>query len=200
MRKSATPRLFAELWHYTSKRPASMISRRGGDLRLINRKRENQDWPLFRNNRYRSIWWQIAMSPPRSILIDSGAWIALFLQDDPHHAKAKQFFGTQSYPQWITTSPILSETYTWLRYHAADSTLAMRFSEEALAVEEKGKFKVIRPDEDLDHRAAALGRRFADLNLSGTDLLSFATCQRESLREGLGFDEHFFLVGLVFVP
>lgn len=132
--------------------------------------------------------------------MDTGAWIALLLQNDPHHAEATRFFQSQPSPRWLVTSTVLAETYTWLRYHANDPALCLIFMERSIAAEESGQLEVIRPDLDLERRAASLARRFADVDLSWTDLISMAACQQRGTREVFGFDRHFHIAGLVLMP
>lgn len=132
--------------------------------------------------------------------MDSGAWIALLIGEDLHHDEASQFFKTKPRPRWVVTSTVLAETYTWLRYNAADPVLAIRFMEESLAAETSGELETIRPNRDLETRAVSLGRRFSDLDLSWPDLISLAVCQERGITEVFGFDRHFHAAGLILVP
>ena len=136
----------------------------------------------------------------RTVLVDTGAWIALLIRDDPHHREASKFFKAKPVPRWVVTNAIVAETYTWLRYHATDPALAFRFAEEILAGDETGRIKVIRPERGTETVAAALGRRFADVDLSWPDLISFVVCQDLGIAEVFGFDQHFHLQGLVLLP
>jgi predicted nucleic acid-binding protein len=136
----------------------------------------------------------------RTVLVDSGAWIALLIRDDPHHREAAQFFSVKPTPVWVVTNIVLAETYSWLRYRSADPALAFRFVNEILSGEEAGRVEVFRPQRDVEIRAASLGRKFADVDLSWADLISFAACQELGVQEVFGFDQHFYLMGLMLLP
>lgn len=99
----------------------------------------------------------------------------------------------------VTTSLVVSETHTWLRYHAGFQA-AVAFWERMLEDEERGRVAVLRPDRALEQQALVLARRFADVSLSLTDALGFAVIQEHRIREVFGFDEHFFLVGCQLLP
>jgi predicted nucleic acid-binding protein len=53
------------------------------------------------------------------LFIDTGGWIALLNSEDQYHQRARLFY-QQLHPtvHRMTTSYVIAETYTWLRYRA----------------------------------------------------------------------------------
>ncbi len=99
----------------------------------------------------------------------------------------------------VTTSLVVSETYTWLRYHVGFQA-AILFWERVLEDEEKGRVILVRPDRGIEERALVMVRRFADVSLSLTDALGFAVIQEHRIRDVFGFDRHFLLLGCHLLP
>lgn len=67
----------------------------------------------------------MAATVPSKLFIDSSAFIALFFQDDVHHEPASSYYGGLTrFTRLFTTIFVVSETYTWLRYHVAFSEAA----------------------------------------------------------------------------
>lgn len=127
------------------------------------------------------------------VFVDSGAWIALALSQDPLHARAReQWDMLQSASAKLHTSvPVVIETFTFLDRNAArDAALAWRESIHRLA----GLKIHVCELRDLE-RSWDYFRR-ADLHkLSAVDATSFAIMKRAGIRVAYTFDHHFAVVG-----
>lgn len=131
--------------------------------------------------------------------MDSGGFIALLVKNDRNHARAMAAYPLVEQRPKLTTSLVVAETFTWLRYHVGFPA-AMTFWETVLADEDGRRIAVVRPDRDLEHRAVALARRFASVPLSLADAVSFAVVSEYRIRDVFGFDSHFLLLGCQLLP
>jgi uncharacterized protein len=135
-------------------------------------------------------------NPPR-VFVDSGAWIALAADSDPHHGRAVQAWeelervGTRL----VTSLPVVMETFTFLdRYVTRDVALAWRSSLDDLAF-----FKLV----ECRTRDLAEAWRYFDRSdlhkLSAVDATSFVIMEREDLKRVFTFDHHFAKAGFQIV-
>jgi uncharacterized protein len=125
--------------------------------------------------------------------VDSGAWIALALSRDPHHAQARE--------QWDllhgagaklhTSVPVVIETFTFLD-RSANRDVALMWKESIYSL---GTLKILPCDlHDLEQSWDYFRR--ADLyKLSAVDATSFAIMKRAKIRLAYAFDHHFAVVG-----
>ncbi|NPV73324.1 MAG: hypothetical protein HPY89_05940 [Pelotomaculum sp.] len=83
------------------------------------------------------------------IFIDTGGLIALLDENDPYHKESSEFYRFLKKNSLLFTSLlVVSETYTWLRYHSSHSTANsfLKIIEKAMKT---GYIKIIFPDTDL---------------------------------------------------
>jgi predicted nucleic acid-binding protein len=60
----------------------------------------------------------MAVKPPSKLFIDSAALIALFNKSDRHHQEAVEYYNSLTKATKLyKTLLVVSETYTWFRYH-----------------------------------------------------------------------------------
>jgi predicted nucleic acid-binding protein len=128
-----------------------------------------------------------------SVFVDSGAWIALALARDAHHAQAREQWGEmrRAGAKLHTSFPVVIETFTFLDRNAnRDVALAWKES-----IYKPGVVKIIACElRDLE-RSWTYFRR-ADLhNLSAVDATSFAIMKRIGIRLVYTFDHHFAMAG-----
>jgi predicted nucleic acid-binding protein len=134
--------------------------------------------------------------PPR-VFVDSGAWIALAADNDPHHGRAVEAWESLDRigTRLVTSLPVVMETFTFLdRYVTRDVAQAWRRSLDDLAF-----FKLVecRP-RDLVEAWRYFDR--PDLHkLSAVDATSFVIMEKEHLRRVFTFDHHFATVGFQIV-
>jgi len=128
---------------------------------------------------------------PSKLFVDSAALIALFSKNDQYHDVAVEYYSSLTKKTiLITTLLVISETYTWFRYHLSYKT-AIEFLDviqDSIASE---WLKVVYPDPALDTQAQAILRQFQDQKLSYVDAMSFAVVQNMKIENVFGFDSHF---------
>ncbi len=133
------------------------------------------------------------------IFVDTGAIIAIKLRGDPHHHQAVEFMRNLGRRPRYTSSLVLSEAYTWLRYHCGLATAAT-LAEEMMEGELSGLYKMVRPGRREEEEALRIGRKFADVKLSWTDAMTFVLVDAAGIKEIVGFDAHLRLSGCLLVP
>ena len=127
------------------------------------------------------------------VFVDSGAWIALALSQDPLHAQAREQWDLlrAAGARLHTSVPVVIETFTFLDRNAnRDVALAWKDS-----VARPGTLNILRCDLRDLQRSWEYFRR-ADLHkLSAVDATSFAIMKRARIRLAYTFDHHFAVVG-----
>ncbi len=135
----------------------------------------------------------------KPIFIDTGGLVATVYSSDHCHEVAAAYYRQLGPRVRVTTDLVVAETVTWLRYKVGRDA-ALRMAEELLTGEETGLWEIIRPGRLVFLEALVSLRKFASTKLSWTDAVSFAVCRQRGLEEVFGFDQHFYLAGLVLVP
>jgi len=129
------------------------------------------------------------------VFIDTGAWIALAVSRDQHHEKARAIFEAilANGSEQITSNLIVSETYTFLRYHVSYNA-AVRFIESIREAEKMRFLHVVYSTPSLEEEAFGVIRRYRDQTLSYVDAISFVILERQpEIRDIFTFDAHFYL-------
>ncbi|HEV3155948.1 MAG TPA: PIN domain-containing protein [Candidatus Baltobacteraceae bacterium] len=135
-----------------------------------------------------------------SLLIDTGAFIALQDSHDDLHEDAKVFYyNLSSAVRRITTQAVVSECYTFFRYRF-NSAAAARWLDYLDNARNSNHLRVIYNDELDSRRAEEFLRRFDDQVLSYTDSLTLASAERHKVRAIFSFDHHLALTGLPLLP
>lgn len=136
------------------------------------------------------------------IYIDAGGFIAVASKKDRFHRIANTFFQeiiTQKTIQ-ITTNLVLSETYTYLRYHESHQ-VACRFLESIRRAEKVGFLFIVYSDHLLEEKAFEVLKKFNDQDLSYADAVSFAYLEiDQETRDVFTFDSHFYFSGRNILP
>lgn len=131
-----------------------------------------------------------------SVLVDSGAWIALLSARDQHHLEAEELFerAAREGVPLLTTNLILAEVHRFVLFRAG-----IRAASTALGHIESSALVQIEFATAGHHRAALewLGR-FADQRFTYTDAVSFAVMRSARCRAVLGFDRDFAIAGFSF--
>ena len=128
------------------------------------------------------------------IFIDTGGLVALLDEKDPYHKESSEFYRSLKKNSLLFTSLlVVSETYTWVRYHSSHSTASgfLKIIEKAMKT---GYIKIIFPDNDLISKAHAVLNEYQDQVLSYTDALSFVILEMYNIEDVFGFDSHFFII------
>jgi predicted nucleic acid-binding protein len=133
------------------------------------------------------------MRQRQPVFVDSGAWIALALSQDPLHAQARELWERlqRAGARLHTSVPVVIETFTFLERNAIrDVALAWKES-----IYEPDVVRILVCElRDLEQSWEYFRR--ADLHkLSAVDATSFAIMKRARIRAAFTFDHHFAAVG-----
>jgi len=135
------------------------------------------------------------------VFVDSSAWIDLMNKNERHHAAAVTFHKSLN-PMTlrITSWGIVSETFTWIRYHIG-SREASRWLSLKESLEQQGFLQVVFPDSQMEVGARKVIDRFHDQDLSYVDAFSIALIQsRPDIDAIFAFDHHLAFAGLPVLP
>ena len=137
----------------------------------------------------------------RCVFIDTSAWIDLMNKKERHHAAAITFHRSLAPMTFrITTWGIVSETFTWIRYHIG-SREAIRWLALKESLEHQGFLQVVFPDTQMEVGVRKVLDRFQDQSLSYVDAFSIALIQsRPEIDAVFAFDHHMILAGLPVLP
>lgn len=127
------------------------------------------------------------------IFIDTGAFLARYIQNDQHHAQAISLWEKLSLKKdsCFTSNFVLDEMFTLLARRAGYTFAASR----ARNIYSSEKLTILRPDHEDEENAIALFEKYADQKISFTDCISFVLMRREHLKTTFSFDKHFSQVG-----
>jgi len=137
----------------------------------------------------------------KRVFIDTSAWIDLMNSNERHHTAAVNFHKSLT-PMTlrITTWGIVSETYTWIRYHIGYRE-ASRWLTLKDSLEDQGFLQVVCPDHQMEIGVRKVISRFQDQQLSYVDAFSLALIQsRPDIDAIFAFDHHMSLAGIPVLP
>ena len=122
------------------------------------------------------------------IFIDTGAFIARYVERDQHHKKAQASWNKISGQKRIVTSNfVLDETLTYL---GRTTTYAFA-SEVGKSLCASERLEILRPDSEIEFEALQLFGKYANKGVSFTDCTSFALMKRARIANAFTFDRHF---------
>ncbi len=132
------------------------------------------------------------------MFVDTGAWFALQVTDDAHHAAAREVLPPllDLSPALVTTNVVVGETYTLLRV-SKGYRAAKRFLD---TVAHSAKLERVFITEELEQQAYEILHRYAEHPFSFVDVTSFALMRQQRLRYAFAFDAHFRTCGFLRVP
>src|SRR5712691_577593 len=135
------------------------------------------------------------------VFVDSSAWIDLMNKNERYHAAAVAFHKSLNpLTLRITSRGIVSETFTWIRYHIG-SREASRWLTLKETLEHQGFLQVVFPDSQVEAGVRKVIDRFHDHKLSYVDAFSIALIQsRPDIDAIFAFDHHMILAGLPVLP
>lgn len=123
------------------------------------------------------------------IYIDTGAFVARYIQRDQYHHDALKGWErlARSGRRCFTSNAVVNETVTLLARRVGYGFAAQRarhlLSSEILTI--------LRPVEEDEYGAVDLLEKYADQAVSFTDCLSFVLMRKHRLTEAFSFDSHF---------
>ena len=134
------------------------------------------------------------------IFVDTGAWFAVAVRNDPDHEAAMRWLGRNREPL-ITTDYVLAETATLIRMRdktARGHRLAVRVASSILRQQSAILEKVTAADLQ---KALKVFRDYSDHLFSFVDCTSFVVMERLGVTYAFAFDSHFDeYPGLIKVP
>lgn len=123
------------------------------------------------------------------IFVDTGAFLARYVEADQYHGAAVRAWRRleRSSGVLFTSSFVLDETLTLLGRRTTYAFAAGR----ADALYASRVLAILRPGVEDESAAVDLFRKFADQKVSFTDCVSFALMRRHKLKRAFTFDRHF---------
>jgi len=132
------------------------------------------------------------------IYLDTGAFLARFIEKDQHHEKASEVWKRlrrRSEP-CLTSNFVLDETFTLLARWAG-----VRFAVDRARNLYASRFlTILRPEREDEIKALALFGKYGDQAVSFTDAVSFVLMRKHRCRRAFTFDRHFDAAGFTRVP
>ena len=127
------------------------------------------------------------------IFLDTGAFLARYLQQDQYHEKALASWEKlrRGSPRCFTSNFVLDETFTLLGRRMGHA----RAAERAKNVLSSRVMIVLRPEESDELEAVELFEKYADQAVSFTDCVSFVLMRRHRLAQAFSYDRHFRMAG-----
>jgi predicted nucleic acid-binding protein len=132
------------------------------------------------------------------VFVDTGAWYALQVTDDAHHAAAQAALHSLLAVGALlaTSNLIIGETYTLLRT-VKGYREAKRFLD---ALGRSRKMERLFVTEHLERKAYEILEQYADHPLSFVDATSFAVMRQQRIPCAFAFDAHFVTASFLRIP
>jgi predicted nucleic acid-binding protein len=132
------------------------------------------------------------------IFIDTGAFVARYVERDQYHNAATEHwrFLQSDQRQCFTSNFVLDETITLLARRSTYEFAADR----ARNLYQSSVLSILRPDESDELAALGLFRKYADQSVSFTDCISFVLMKKQNIRRAFSFDHHFSIAGFDVEP
>jgi predicted nucleic acid-binding protein len=132
------------------------------------------------------------------IFIDTGAFVARYVERDQHHAAAIAFWDELARygMPCLTSNFVLSETFTLLGRRTTHLFAAQR----ARQVYSSSVLQILRPEASDEATAVILFEQYAGQQVSYCDCISFALMRRHGIMDCFAFDEHFAIAGFKIRP
>lgn len=136
-----------------------------------------------------------------TVLVDTGAWIALLSRTDdlavPAQARYRELAANGTL--LVTTNYVVDETATRLRYGAGlGAALGFRRLLDDSVGQRRLRIEWI--DEKVEREGWQILEQYAAVTLSLTDATTGAVARRNGIDEIFGFDADFEALGLVVIP
>jgi len=127
------------------------------------------------------------------IFVDSSFWIAQAMPRDGRYPDAARLTGRYDKARLLTSSLVLSETWTFLRRREGHQRAFAWLDRTRADV----RIRMERVDEDVEERAWTWLRLHDERPYSFVDATSFALMRKLRIREALAFDGDFAAAGFV---
>ena len=136
----------------------------------------------------------------RKVFIDTSAWMAYYLSDEPDHIRIKNLVKgfLKEHTAIITSNDVIDETVTNFIY--VKPKIAKKFVEfiqKAFAMNTATQLWV---DEEIQNEAFGLIQKFSEHKLSLTDATTIALVKRFNIESIISLDSDFKKIGLHVLP
>ena len=125
------------------------------------------------------------------IYIDTGAFIARYIERDQYHHEALGIWKTLRGVHLYTSNFILDELLAYTGRITGNNFI----SDKVRKIYASESFTLLRPDNEIEQQALELFDRYADQSISYTDCISFALMKKVHLKKVFSFDRHFTIAG-----
>ena len=126
------------------------------------------------------------------VLLDTSAFIALFVKEEPSHSKVSEKY--LSYKQQrallLTSDYILDELYTRLMYDFGKNITKQKIETLTDSIE-KGELKILSIDEAIFKKATAVFTKYAEHKISFTDATTYVLYKDFAIDEIFTLDRDF---------
>jgi predicted nucleic acid-binding protein len=137
----------------------------------------------------------MSMRSGSKVFLDSGIFIALLDRSDRHHRAADDLFGGTR-PRWVTSLPVIAETYSWFLHRLGeDAARAFR-----LALADFTGLKLLALEHVHHQETMARLERLRGNKLTYVDASSLVFLGREGIRTVWGTDRHLAIEGATVLP
>jgi len=135
----------------------------------------------------------ISMMNRQAIYIDTGAFIAKYLETDQYHKKSQVLWeGLIEKYRLYTSNFVVDELLTFL-VRRVGLAASIKAAEEIYA---SRVLEILQSTREIEINAIAYMKKYKDVNkLSFTDCVSFSLCEDRNITEVFSFDHHFSIVG-----
>lgn len=132
------------------------------------------------------------------IFVDTGAFLARYLERDQHHDLARSAWQrlSEDRVRLRTSDFVLDELFTLLSRRSSHAFAAGR----ARRILTSERLEILRPDSETEIEAVELFEKHADQGVSFTDCISLVLMRRHKIRQVFSFDRHFELAGFALWP
>ena len=132
------------------------------------------------------------------IFVDTGAFVARYVERDQHHREARQGWIelASSNEACVTSNFVLDETLTLLGRRAGYEFAAQR----GVALMSSKVLTILRPGAEDEWRALELFGKYGNQRVSFTDCVSFVLMRRAAVARAFTFDRHFAIAGFEVWP
>lgn len=131
-----------------------------------------------------------------NVLVDSGAWIALFSARDQHHADADALFrrAAEERVPFVTTNLVLAEVHRFILFRAGSRAAATALDR----IEASDRVRIVHPTATHHAAARVWMARLLDQRITYTDAVSFAVMDAAPCVAVLAFARDFTVAGFRF--
>lgn len=136
----------------------------------------------------------------RKIFIDTSAWMAYYLSDEPDHIRIKNLIKgfIKEHTVIVTSNDIIDETVTNFIY--IKSKIAEKFIQFIKEAITKNTVTQLWVDEEIQNDAFGLVQKFSEHKLSLTDATTAVLMKRFNFEAIISLDSDFAKIGLKTLP